>query len=253
MHKNTDQSTLLFGLELFSSTKAQLLTEIDSRVKSQKLPIIIATPNPEQVMLSRRDSVFLDHLQSFDLRIPDGNGLVWASKLLANKNNQPKLTERITGVWLTKELLKKAERAKKQVLIVGGRHYKYYVSNYLRLSWTEGYENVQSPTEAEEKALEALLMELKPAYVFVAFGAPAQEAWIIAHRHLLEKTGVEVAMTVGGAFDMLFGITPRAPGWIRTLKLEWFYRLIQEPSRWRRQLQLIEFVKLTFKALLKIQ
>jgi len=251
--KNTDQSTLLFGLELFGSTKTRLLAEIDSRVKSQKLPILIATPNPEQVMLSRRDSVFLDHLQSFDLRIPDGNGLVWASKLLAKKTDQPKLTQRITGVWLTKELLKKAERSKKQVLIVGGRRYKYHVSNYLRLSWSVGYENVNHPKEEEEKALEALILELKPVYVFVAFGAPAQEAWIISHRALLEKAGVKVAMTVGGAFDMLFGITPRAPGWIRALQLEWLYRLIQEPTRWRRQLKLFEFVKLVFTTLLKNQ
>jgi len=251
--KNTDQSTLLFGLELFGSTKTRLLAEIDSRVKSQKLPILIATPNPEQVMLSRRDSVFLDHLQSFDLRIPDGNGLVWASKLLAKKTDQPKLTQRITGVWLTKELLKKAERAKKQVLIIGGRRYKNYVLDYLRLNWTEGYENIQVPQEAEERALEKLLLSLKPVYIFVAFGAPAQEAWIINHRDLLDKAGVKIAMTVGGAFDMLFGITPRAPGWIRVLQLEWLYRLIQEPTRWRRQLKLFEFVKLVFTTLLKNQ
>jgi N-acetylglucosaminyldiphosphoundecaprenol N-acetyl-beta-D-mannosaminyltransferase len=72
----------------------------------------------------------------------------------------------------------------------------------------------------------------------VGLGAPTQEKWIVAHRAFLEKNEVKLAMAVGGTFDFLTGKLRRAPKKWQKWRLEWFYRLVQEPARWRRQLAL---------------
>jgi N-acetylglucosaminyldiphosphoundecaprenol N-acetyl-beta-D-mannosaminyltransferase len=77
--------------------------------------------------------------------------------------------------------------------------------------------------------------------LFVAYGVPAEEKWIAHNR---ERLGVPVMIGVGGAFDYVAGVVPRAPAWMRRVGLEWLYRLAQEPWRWRRQLALPHFVAL---------
>ena len=80
--------------------------------------------------------------------------------------------------------------------------------------------------------------------LFVALGAPKQEEWI--HENL-PKIDVGCAMGVGGAFDYVAGQVPRAPKWMRKMGMEWSYRLVRQPWRWRRQTKLIEFVGLVLK------
>ena len=75
--------------------------------------------------------------------------------------------------------------------------------------------------------------------VLVAYGAPKQDKWI--DRNLV-RTGARVAIGMGGSFDFVVGTQRRAPQWIRRLNLEWLYRLVREPWRWRRQLALPRFV-----------
>jgi len=78
-------------------------------------------------------------------------------------------------------------------------------------------------------------------------GAPHQEKWLVSRRALLSAHHVRIGLTVGGAFDVLTGKLPRAPQSWQNLGLEWLWRLIQEPHRWRRQLALIKFVGLVLK------
>ena len=77
--------------------------------------------------------------------------------------------------------------------------------------------------------------------LFVAYGMKKQEAWI---QRNLPKLPVKLAIGVGGAFDYLAGVVPRAPCRWRQMGLEWLYRLIRQPWRWRRQLNLIHFIRL---------
>jgi len=81
--------------------------------------------------------------------------------------------------------------------------------------------------------------------LFVAYGMKKQEKWIWRN---LPKIPVKLAIGVGGAFDYLAGAVPRAPGWLRNIGCEWLYRLICQPWRWRRQLNLIRFVWLVLTA-----
>ena len=111
-----------------------------------------------------------------------------------------------------------------------------------RVGWDPGATDISKETEAEAGAVIKKINDLGTDILFVAYGAPWQERWVIGHRKELEKAGVRVAMVVGGAFDMVAGKVARAPlGW-RKVGLEWLWRLVKEPWRIKRQLRLVRFV-----------
>ena len=101
-----------------------------------------------------------------------------------------------------------------------------------------------SPRASEEDDIIRTIRAVSPDLLLVAYGVPAEEKWIARNR---QRLGVPVMMGVGGAFDFAAGVTKRAPGWIRRLGLEWLYRLVREPWRWRRQLALPRFLSLVAK------
>lgn len=90
----------------------------------------------------------------------------------------------------------------------------------------------------EEKKIIADIKRLSPSILLVGLGAPKQEKWIYEH---LEEVGAKVAIGVGGSFDVMAGNVKRAPKLFRKLGLEWFYRLITQPTRWRRMMRLPKF------------
>lgn len=120
-------------------------------------------------------------------------------------------------------------------------------------SWCQasvGYQDIRHPQSSEDDRLKSAIKNWRPAVVLVAFGAPWQETWISKHRGWLEQQGVRVAMAVGGSLDAL---SPSSglkipPSWITKLNLEWLYRLFKQPWRWRRQLRLLQFIKLVWQA-----
>ncbi len=119
------------------------------------------------------------------------------------------------------------------------------------LFWTPGYRQITQPQEKEEQRLRQQLLNLKPAIVLAAFGAPEQEEWAIEHLPLLNQAEVKLVMSVGGAFDVIFNQLQRAPVWMRKSGLEWLFRLLQEPWRWKRQTRLIKFVSLVIQQAVK--
>jgi N-acetylglucosaminyldiphosphoundecaprenol N-acetyl-beta-D-mannosaminyltransferase len=96
-----------------------------------------------------------------------------------------------------------------------------------------------SPAEAEAPAIVQRVAAAAPDVLFVAYGAPAQDLWIARHK---DELGVPVMMGVGGAFDHIVGVQKRAPLWMQRIHLEWLWRLVTQPWRWRRQLALPRFV-----------
>jgi N-acetylglucosaminyldiphosphoundecaprenol N-acetyl-beta-D-mannosaminyltransferase len=96
-----------------------------------------------------------------------------------------------------------------------------------------------SPAPEDEDYIVNLIRDSNADLVFVAFGAPKQDLWLY---HNLKRTGAKVGMGVGGSFDFITGVQKRAPIWVQRLGLEWLFRLVQEPRRWRRQLALPKFV-----------
>lgn len=251
--KKTDNTALLFDLNVFSNKRSSLLNVLKKWLDDSRELRVVCTPNSEQIVQSRGDKKFKQALQQADLLLPDGIGLVLASRLLAFLGRAKPLAERITGVDVVVDLLEIAHRHQLEVLVVGGRNYSpvdYFAYQGAKINWTPGYKNVSKPTAKEERQLKLKIAETNPDLVFVAFGAPAQELWIEKHRDLLVKNKVIIAMAVGGSFDYLLGKVPRAPYWFKKLGLEWLFRLIVEPWRLRRQLRIISFLGLVVRELL---
>jgi N-acetylglucosaminyldiphosphoundecaprenol N-acetyl-beta-D-mannosaminyltransferase len=258
--KKIDNISHLWSLSLFSRDRNSLLNEVITHLEHSRKTAYIFTPNPEQVILAEKNQEFQHILQSADWLIPDGSGLLWASRILQNPEHQ--LTKRIPGVELSLDLLQYALNQCLKVLIVGGRNYaglsvaSQKIQEYSSsdkgssnsgLYWVSGYQQVQQPTRVEEESLQAAINQLKPDIILVALGAPYQEEWTIKYLSVAEKSRVKLIMVVGGAIDMLTGQIKRAPSWVRELGLEWLYRLVTQPWRWRRQLSLVSFIWLVLK------
>jgi N-acetylglucosaminyldiphosphoundecaprenol N-acetyl-beta-D-mannosaminyltransferase len=247
---NLEQAAQIFLDKIETSSPTSLADE--------KPPFVIFTPNTEQLVIAEHDSAFRKNLSSGNLLLPDGMGLVSASRMLAFTQSvgaKKVLRERISGVDLVRAVLPKL--AGKKVVIIGGRYTQEVEEQRMKLTefpettlhWIEGYKQVAHPSAQEEQTIAEFLQTMKPDVLFVAFGAPFQEKWIIEHRDLLNQSGVKVAMVVGGSFDFLLGKVKRAPRIVQVLGFEWLYRLIQEPWRIGRQLRIIEFMLLTVKTL----
>lgn len=221
---------------------AEILKGVTKESVSTKSPLVVFTPNPEQLVLAKEHPQFAQSLAAADVCIPDGSGLVW----LMNKTATPPV-QRIAGVDVVAQLLKISPT--ERFALIGGRGYgqKFAETNALlslgnaTVHWNAAYADVAHPTPAEEEKLTFWLKQEKPTVVFVAFGAPFQEAWALTHKEQLGTLGVKVVMVVGGSFDVLTGKVRRAPEWMKSAGLEWLFRLLQEPWRLGRQLKGAKF------------
>lgn len=237
-----------FTLNLLNQSWAEWRLDLNIMLKQKELQLIM-TPNPEQIMLARREKRFLELLQQADILLPDGQGLVWASGV----------KERLTGSDSVKEILKIAAVQKLKVLLIGGNYQANEKGELIIVNgtdesmifYTKGYQNISKIDQNEEKGVKLLISTIKPDIVLLAFGAPKQEEWLINHRELLEESQTRLAMAVGGSFDFLLNKVKRAPKTWQKLHLEWLWRLIQEPKRLKRQLVLPQFVFLALTGQLK--
>lgn len=186
----------------------------------------IMTPNNEMLVVSAADATFRSLLQSSELNLPDSTGLLWAAK----KTGQ-KLPERVTGVDTTERIVRSLS-SEHPVFFLGGRNgvaakaaqKMQSVNPRLRISTFEG-----SPKEEDAAEIIKQINDSGAHLLLVAYGAPAQDLWI--NQHLMNLTSVRVAIGVGGTFDFLSGAVLRAPKILRSLGLEWAWRLILQPSR----------------------
>lgn len=256
--KKTDGVTNFLGYKITSIPKDQLLKNLFSQVDSGEKLKTVFTPNPEQLVLAKSYSWFEKFLGKSDILLPDGMGIVIGSQILSAFGKGEPILQRIAGVDVVSELL--ANMPRKTILIIGGRNYsgceymdwkvvgpgsskKTNKKNKV-LYWNEAFLNAVQPTTQEKKQLESYCAAIKPDIVFVALGAPQQEKWVIENKAFLQSIGVKLVMAVGGSFDILFGKISRAPKWMQQIGLEWLFRLYKEPWRWRRQVNLLVFLKM---------
>lgn len=201
-------------------------------------PHQVVTVNPEFVVAAQNNYEFMHVLQEADLNLPDGVGLLWASRYLG----QP-LKERVTGTDTVLALSRlAAEKGWRLFLLGAGEGVAEAAARKLQatnpgLIIVGTYSG--SSSRAEEDKILALVQKAQPHILLVAFGAPQQDLWIYRNKG---KLGAPLAMGVGGALDFIARKVPRAPSWIQRLGLEWLFRLIREPWRWRRMLALPYFV-----------
>jgi N-acetylglucosaminyldiphosphoundecaprenol N-acetyl-beta-D-mannosaminyltransferase len=190
---------------------------------------LIATVNPEFIMRAHRDRKFAAVLESADLCLADGTGVVWAARRQGCSMSGP-----VTGTDLIPPL----------AALCGGRHFRLFLlgaapgvaaqlASRLRAEHPglEVAAHPGSPDAASDEETLALIRAHRTQVLLVAFGAPKQELWI---DRLKDRLDIGVGIGVGGAFDYLTGRVQRAPAWIRRAGLEWLYRLFQQPWRARR-------------------
>jgi N-acetylglucosaminyldiphosphoundecaprenol N-acetyl-beta-D-mannosaminyltransferase len=195
----------------------------------------VVTLNAEMTMAALADRELGQAIEGARLVIPDGAGVVWAL------GRQGFRVRRAPGIELAHRLLEHAAAVGWRVALVGGSpEVMAQLSGRLRqelpalqlVLTAHGYQ----PPEAWP-ALESQIIAARPDLVLVALGVPRQETWI--SRLPQRRSGLW--MGVGGSFDVWAGAKKRAPLWMGALHVEWLYRLVQEPHRWRRILALPQF------------
>lgn len=200
-------------------------------------PVHVVTANPEVVMAAR-DSARLREILQHAFVVPDGIGIIYAAKW----TRQP-LHERVTGIELMEALMEQANIHGWRVYLLGASP---EVSQKAAQTLQQRYPQAQIVghkdgyfSKQEEKEIAEEIARTKPHLLFVAMGAPRQDEFIYT---CWKTLNVPLAMGVGGSFDVIAGHVKRAPIVWQKLHLEWLYRLLRQPSRWRRQLAIPRFV-----------
>ncbi len=196
----------------------------------------VYTPNSEIILHAYKTPDYCEILNRGSLITADGIGVVYASKILGQA-----LPERVSGFDLANKLLECAAPMGKTLYLFGGkpgvaeRAAEKIVELYPGIKivgFSDGYFDAE-----KEKEIVKDINEKSPDILFVCLGFPKQECWIDAHMDIKAK----VAMGIGGSLDVFAGEVKRAPLFFQKAGLEWFYRLIKQPSRFIRMLALPKF------------
>ncbi|MDO5717308.1 MAG: WecB/TagA/CpsF family glycosyltransferase, partial [Tissierellia bacterium] len=235
----------IFGVEIFNINFQEASHLIGEFLKVNK-PHCIFTPNTEIVMAARKSQELKELINSGDLVIPDGIGLIYGSRI----RKRP-LKERVTGYDLSMDMIEKAVKNNYSLYFLGGRPtVAEKAADNLRKKFPEinivgthhGYfKGVHSDEidHEEEKEIIEEINRLKPDIIFVGLGFPKQEKWINYH---YKELNTRIIIGNGGVLDVLAGEAKRAPDIFIKLNLEWFYRLLQNPSRLKRQMAIPKFL-----------
>jgi len=199
----------------------------------------VVTLNAEMTIQAERNPPLAQVIQSAELVIPDGAGVVlYLRWLLLQK------VQRCPGIELAETLLRQIGQSGcgAKVFFYGGANgvaekaSQYWLNQMPNLSIAGTHSGFHSPIEEEK--LRQNLAQLQPEVIFVGLGVPRQEFWIAQRRSLCPNA---VWIGVGGSFDVWSGTKTRAPKLLRENNLEWLYRLYQEPWRWRRMVSIPQF------------
>ncbi len=190
----------------------------------------IATVNPEFVMEAQHNAEFREVLLNTALNTPDGFGLLLAARWLGTP-----LRGRATGVALVPRIAALAAERGYRLFLLGAAP---GVAHQAAAILTARYPGLQvvgtfagTPHPRHEPFLRQILAAARPHVLLVAYGHPRQDLWIARNQPDLH---IPVAMGVGGVFDYLTGRVSLAPAWMRAVGLEWLYRLLRQPRRWKR-------------------
>ncbi len=196
----------------------------------------IVTPNSEIVYMAREDEDLKQILNSSDLVIPDGIGVVYASKILKTP-----LKGKVAGIELGEGLIKKLSDGSAGIFLLGA---KPGVAELAAEKLCEKYPGIKISGTADGyfKDDDAVIEKINASgakVLFVCLGAPKQEKWMAENQ---DKLNVALTLGLGGSLDVFAGTVNRAPEIFIKLGLEWFYRLCKEPWRIGRMLSLPKFL-----------
>ncbi|QKS72384.1 WecB/TagA/CpsF family glycosyltransferase [Paenalkalicoccus suaedae] len=234
MIKQFDRVNIL-GVPFVRTTLKEMSEQLVTHAELKEKAFVV-TANPEIVLHAYENDDYKRSIDKATYVTADGIGVVKGAQLIGEK-----LPERVTGFDLFMRLLTMANEKGQSIYLLGASkevlpktiaqietqfpHVKITGSHHGFFDWADD-------------AIPNEIRETKPDYVFVALGLPRQENWIAQH---MDQFDHGVFMGIGGSFDVLAGEVKRAPMFWQKIHLEWFYRLLKQPSRIGRMMALPRF------------
>lgn len=256
----SDQRVNIAGVNFDAIGYEDVLKAIESFVAEKNKKHLIVTPNPEMLVHAQKDESFCHLLNTASLSVPDGIGILWAAYYMSLPLAKNKFLEfftviytlfqvlfksraitrilpvRVTGTDLLLKIVEASQKKGWKIYLLGAAPgvAEMAINNLLKKYPQAIFAGsfAGTPAETHEDELCERINLAEPDILFVAYGSPAQEQWI--HRNLSKLTSTKVAIGVGGAIDFAAGKARRAPALLQKLGLEWFWRLLRQPSRFRR-------------------
>jgi N-acetylglucosaminyldiphosphoundecaprenol N-acetyl-beta-D-mannosaminyltransferase len=235
-HKLPHHPTVsLFGVRISKLDMPATVAYLSEAVRTRS-PHQVVTVNPIIMMNGLDQPTFMSILQRAELIVPDGTGVVWATRHIGSP-----VAERVTGFDLVHQLMEVGNQNSWTIFLLGAspetikeahhRLAQQYPS--VKLISRDGYFG-----EAEDAEVINMIQKANPDILFVGRSTNTQEPWIDRYR---TELNIPVMMGVGGSFDVISGNLRRAPKLFQKLQLEWLFRLIRQPWRYRRMLDLPRF------------
>lgn len=228
----------ILGVKFDNVSMDEAVAKCEEFLKGDKGNLIV-TPNPEIVMRAKDDEEFKSIINEAELVVPDGIGIIKAGNIL----NTP-LKERVAGFDLICNLIEKHKDGDVSFYFFGS---KPGYADEAMANMRSKYPNINVLgahtgyfKDDEEEGIVSELRSLKPDIILVGLGAPKQEKFINKYK---AEGFFKIGIGCGGSIDVLAGRVKRAPKLFIKLHLEWFYRLLKEPTRFKRMLVLPKFLK----------
>jgi len=232
----------ILGVPFSTKTMKEAIDAVDQHLETATTPFHIVTANPEIVMNAKRNRKFRVLIKESDMVTADGIGVVIGSRIL--KQGIPERVagaDLIKGIWTKRGEEKKSTTlfllgAKEESVSVAAKNVQEQYPHIDVVGYHHGYFQSGSDTEAE---IVKTISTLQPDMILVGFGSPRQEEFISTYKNDLRA---KVLIGCGGVIDVLSGTVKRAPVFFQKLNLEWAWRLLSQPTRWKRQLDIPRFL-----------
>ncbi len=227
----------ILGVNISKHSIDSASDDILERIVRGDRGVCVYTPNSEIIMMAYRDKEFCDVLNSADMLLADGIGVVYASRIVKNP-----ISSRAAGYDTACEILRKLSKHNASVYLFGaaegvaskaGEEICRRYPGIKIVGTANGYFD-----EEREKEIIDDINAKNPDVLFVCLGAPKQEKWIFNNK---DKLKFGVAMGIGGSLDVFAGTVKRAPEFYQKHGIEWLYRLLKQPKRAVRMLDLPRF------------
>ena len=227
----------MMGVPITPVTRQQIPEIIANYLEGTQCRSIM-TPNPEMVMAAQKHDGLMDALKSSDLVLPDGIGLIIASRM-----KRMGLKERVTGIDTMDQILYYCHQTEKRIFLLGSKPgvadqaAKNIENKYPGLQIAGTHHGYFENDDSEQ--ILHMINQSQADVLFAGLGFPRQEIWILQHQG---KLACKMAMGIGGSLDVYAGVAKRAPLVFQKVGLEWFYRLMREPWRIKRMMVLPRFL-----------
>lgn len=197
---------------------------------------MVVTPNPEILMLCRKDPELDRAIKRASLVLPDGIGVIYGSRILRRP-----IRNKVPGADFAEGVMARLAKQNGSVYLFGA---KPGVAEKAAENLTAKYPGLKIAGTSngyfdDPEPIIERINSAAPDFLLVCLGAPKQELWMNEYG---QRLNVRLMAGLGGSLDVYAGVIPRAPKLWQRLNLEWLYRLIKQPSRIGRMVKLPKFI-----------